>query len=98
MAARTTRSMFQLPLDAIRLGIEAQSVIALRLMKVAVGGAPAQKEIGLMLTEKAQAAFDVQMEMGLSALAGKAHLAPARTVALYRRRVRANQRRLTKEL
>lgn len=95
--ARRTRSLFQLPLDAVRLGIEAQSVIALRMMKVAVGGAAAQREINLMVSEKTRALVDTQLEVGLSALAGQAHLAPARTVALYRRRVRANQRRLAKE-
>jgi hypothetical protein len=96
--ARRTRSLFQLPLDAMRLGIEAQSVIALRMMKMATGGAAAQREISLMVSEKTRAAVDVQLAVGLSALSGKAHLAPARTVALYRRRVRANQRRLTKGL
>jgi hypothetical protein len=96
--ARRTRSLFQLPLDAMRLGIEAQSVIALRMMKVAAGGPAAQREINLMVAEKTRAAVDVQLEAGLSVLSGKAHLAPARTVALYRRRVRANQRRLTKGL
>ena len=38
--------------DAIMLGLEAQSVIGLRLMKAAMGGEAAQREAALMVTEK----------------------------------------------
>ena len=85
-----------LTLDAMRLGMEAQSVIGLRMAKAAWGGAAAQDEVELMVSEKAKAAIDAQMVMASSMMAGQGHLGPARAMALYRRRVLANQRRLLK--
>ena len=85
-----------LTLDAMRLGMEAQSVIGLRMAKAAWGGTAAQDEAELMLSEKAKAAVDAQMVFATSLLSGQGHLAPARAMALYRRRVQANQRRLLK--
>jgi hypothetical protein len=80
--------------DAIRLGFAAQSVIALRVAKVALGGTAAGEEAQRMVVEKAQAAIEVQALMTQSLIAGEAHLAPARVLGLYRRRVEANRRRL----
>jgi hypothetical protein len=85
-----------LSMDALRLGFESQSVIGLRMAKAAWGGPAAQDEARLMVTEKAQAAVDAQFVLAKSLLSGEGHLAPARAMALYRRRVRANQRRLSK--
>ena len=48
-----------------------------------------------MFNEKAQTAIDAHILVTRSVLEGEAHLAPARTVALYRERVQSNQRRLT---
>jgi hypothetical protein len=47
-----------------------------------------------MVSEKAQAVLDAQVVLATSVMSGQGHLAPARAVALYRRRVKANQRRL----
>jgi len=85
-----------LSMDAMRLGMESQTVIGLRLVKAAWGGQAAQKEAGLMVSEKAQAAIDAQMLVTRSVLSGQGHLAPARALALYRRRVKANRRRLSR--
>ncbi|MEO8925890.1 MAG: hypothetical protein ABI306_01890, partial [Caulobacteraceae bacterium] len=87
---------FALSMDAMRLGMEAQSVIGLRMAKAAWGGAAAQDEAQLMVSEKAQAAIDAQVVMATSLMSGEGHLGPARALALYRRRVKANQRRLLK--
>ncbi len=87
---------FTLSRDAMLLGLESQTVIGLRLMKAAMGGEAAQREATLMVTEKAQAVVDAQMVLARSALAGQPHLGPGRALALYRRRVQANQRRLGK--
>ena len=87
-------SWFQLSWDMMQLGVEAQSVIALRTMKMATGGAGASEEINLMISEKVQAAMDAQCELTTAAMAGRTD-GPAKAVALYRRRVRANQKRLT---
>jgi hypothetical protein len=95
MAARRI-PWFSLSMDAMSLGFEAQSVIGMRLVKAAWGGANAQKEAHLMISEKTQAAVDAQMVLARSVLVGEGHLGPARAMALYRRRVKANQRRLHK--
>ena len=81
--------------DAAMMGLEAQQVIALRMWKAASGGVAAVAEAERMVTEKAQAAIDAQRILATSALAGAPHLGPERAVALYRRRVRANRRRLS---
>ncbi|MEO8115871.1 MAG: hypothetical protein ABI655_15890 [Phenylobacterium sp.] len=86
-----------LALNTWRLGTEAQSVVTLRLMKMAMGGAGAITEAELMVREKMEAGAKVQQQLAMSAITGQApHRGPARAVALYRRKVRANQRRLTK--
>ncbi len=82
--------------DAVRLGLEAQSVIGLRVVKAAFGGPAAQAEAHLMIAEKTQTALDAHFLFARSLIAGQAHLAPARALSLYRRRVQANQRRLTR--
>jgi hypothetical protein len=94
--ARTTNPWFDLSVDMARLGFEAAGVIGLRTMQATLGAADVQKEATLMVTEKAKAAWDAQFVIARSLLAGQAHLAPHRTVALYRRRVQANRRRLSK--
>lgn len=88
-------SWFGLSVAAMQLGFEAQTVIALRMMKMAAGGAAAETEARRMVSEKAEAAMDAQLHMGMSAMAGRPDLAPARAIAVYRRRVRANRRRLS---
>jgi hypothetical protein len=42
------------------------------------------------------AALEANLVVAESLVAGEAHLAPARTLALYRSRVRANRARLAK--
>jgi hypothetical protein len=93
--ARRGPSWFDLSTSAMQLGLEAQSVIALRMMKLAAGGAAAEAEFSRMVSEKTEAALDAQVEIGKSAISGRLDLAPGRAIALYRRRVRANRRRLS---
>jgi hypothetical protein len=85
-----------LPLDAARLTYEASQVIGLRLALAARGGPDVHLEVTRMLSEKAQAAMDVQMVFARSFISGEGHLAAPRAVALYRDRVRANHHRLTR--
>ena len=82
--------------DSIRLGLEAQDVIGLRLLKAAWGGFDAGEEAIRMVMEKGQAAWDANCLITKSLIAGEGHLAPARALTLYRRRVQANHRRLAK--
>lgn len=81
-------SWWKLGMDATLLAIESQQVIALRLAKLATGGAAAQAEAQHMVTEKIMAAQEAAL---LIATGGST----AGVVAGYRRKVRANARRLS---
>jgi len=87
----------QLAADSLRLSFEAQDVIGLRMAKAASGDFDAGQEAFLMVAEKGQAVWDATFLVTRSVIAGEGHLAPARAVTMYRRRVRANQRRLTRK-
>lgn len=83
--------------DSLDLAIESQAVIGLRLARAASGRFDACDEAVRMVVEKAFAAWDMAMVVGESLIQGEPHLAATRTVALYRKRVQANQRRLAQE-
>ena len=91
-----TQLWLNLATDATRLFFEAQGVIGLRLAGASRGDLEAGAEAWLMCVEKGQAAWDAQCVVLTSLAAGEGHLAPARAIELYRRRIRANHRRLTK--
>lgn len=82
-------------MDSWRLGAEAASVIGLRSMKLASGGAAAGAEAELMVREKLQAGMALQTMALTGALGGTPHSAAAKTIAHLRRKVRANRRRLS---
>ncbi len=74
--------------QATLLALEANSVIGLRLMKIAYGGFDAAHEVNLMVQEKVDAAAEA-----VSTLAGGGSV---ETVLLgYRRRVAFNAQRLS---
>jgi len=97
MSRRHYNPWIALGADMARLGVESSGVIGLRMMQAALGAPGAQAEAVLMVSEKAKAAVDAQFLLARSVMAGQAHLAPSRAVALYRRRVQANRRRLTRK-
>ncbi len=82
-------SWFRLGMDATMLAVESQQVIGLRLMKLSAGGAGGQAEAQRMITEKVLAA-------GEAALMVASGASTAKVIAGYRRKVRANARRLSK--
>lgn len=75
------------------LAMEAQQVIALRLARLAGGGAVARREATRMVTEKAAALVESQ---GRLMRATSPESGVKSVLSLYRRRVRANRRRLSK--
>src|SRR5271156_3466495 len=75
------------------LAIEAQQVIALRILKMAMGGPNLPQEAALMVSEKLETMAEGSQMMATAALVGK-HDGPKKVVRLYRRKVRANRRRL----
>ena len=87
---------FDLAFDSMRLGAEVQTVIALRMMKLAAGGPGVDAETRRMVSEKVGAAMELGTKATISAMTGGAPVSPAHAVAHYRRKVRANTRRLLK--
>lgn len=73
---------------AAMLALEANRVVALRLMKLASGGRRARAEASWMAAEKMGEA----MVAGATLMAGGS---AAKVIARYRRRVRSNARRLS---
>lgn len=71
------------------LGFEAQMVIAKRMAVLAAGGPKANREAQRMVTEKVAAAGEAMAQIATGASQGK-------VVNGYRRKVRANIRRLSK--
>ena len=82
--------------DAWRLGLEASAVIGMRSARIAFGDAGAQAEAELMVREKVNAALDLQKLALTGGLGGSPASATARVLSHYRRKVRANKRRLEK--
>lgn len=83
------RNWFQLTVQASLLTLEAQQVTGLRMIKLSAGGGAASREARKMVDEKILA-FG---EAGLKAARGAA---PLTLISGYRRKVRANRRRLSK--
>ena len=81
--------MFKFWYGAAMLSFEAQQVIGLRMMKLAMGGTKAQTEANRMMTEKVTEAIAVAATL-MSGGSGHA------VVAQVRRRVRSNSRRLSR--
>ena len=90
---------FSLAIKTGQLAMESQSVIALRLMRIAGGGNTAQSEIQTMFSEKAAAFSDAQFAMTRGLLRNTDQAVTARRVlAIYQKRVNANSRRLSRTL
>lgn len=71
-------------------------MVGLRLMKIAAGGPEADKEARRMVSEKVAAGLSLQTKAMSGALGLSPPAIAAHTLAHYRRKVRANRRRLSK--
>jgi hypothetical protein len=90
-------SWVALSFEAARLGWEAQSVIALRLMRLATGGVSGRSEAGLMVTEKVLALAEAQSAIATVAIqGGNGQDAARKVVRVYKKRVRGNKPRLSR--
>ena len=78
------------------LGAEAATVMALRSMKIAAGGPAAETEAKRMVSEKVEAAQALQLKAMTGALGFTAPSVVGQSIKHYRRKVRANRRRLAK--
>ncbi len=89
-------SMTRLFADAMKMGFDANQVIATRLMRMATGAVDSKRESKLMVTEKLEAAAEATMAAATSIATGQPHRAPGRALSAYNKRVKRNLRRLTK--
>jgi hypothetical protein len=80
--------------EAMSFAIACQQVIALRLFRMALGGAAAKREARRMVSEKAAAAVRAQFAAAQALPGGGLSGAAAAAKAVYRKAVRANGRRL----
>jgi hypothetical protein len=84
-----SRNWMRLTHDAVMLGLEAQRVIGLRLIKLSGGGPAAQAEALRMVSEKTAALAEAGLTLARGGSAG-------RVIRRYRTHVRSNKRRLLK--
>jgi hypothetical protein len=80
--------------DLWSLTVEASHVIALRTFAIAAGGAHATVEVDRMIGEKMTALWALQSLFVTGALGFHTPTIAAKSVAHYRKAVRANRRRL----
>jgi hypothetical protein len=78
---RYSNPWFKLGMDAMALGMEASTVIGLRTMKIAAGGSAAATESERMVSEKIDAAMDLQTMAMTGALGLTAPRIASKTLA-----------------
>jgi hypothetical protein len=93
--AQIWKSWLVLSSQAAWLTGEAQTVVALRLMRLAQGGAFTQTEAQRMVAEKGAAMTEAQVAAA-AIMGGGGHRVARKVLGVYRKRVRGNRRRLTK--
>jgi hypothetical protein len=80
-----------------QMGIEAQNVIALRMLRLASGGARMETEASRIVTEKTTAAAEAQAVAAVAAFGGRPpHVVANKALRVVKKRVRANKRRLSR--
>jgi hypothetical protein len=81
----------------MELGFEAQSVIALHMMRFTAGGARGQSEARRMIIEKVTAGIEAQAVAAYALASGhKDTVIASKVLRVLKRRVRANKRRLSR--
>jgi hypothetical protein len=71
-------------------------MIALRLMRLAGGGAAGVKEARLMVTDKMAALTEAQLAAAATFLTGDGHKIPDKILQVFKKRIRANKGRLSR--
>jgi|SwirhisoilCB1_FD_contig_31_11270234_length_546_multi_2_in_0_out_0_1 hypothetical protein len=90
------KSFWQAWFDAGKFAIDTQTVMALRMARLATGKKGTDIELRRMFSEKMSAFSEAQMAMAFAMLRGASpNVMMARVHSPYRRRVHANRRRLS---
>ena len=71
-------------------------LLGLRLARLAGGGTAGIAEANLMVAEKMVALTEAQLAAAISVFTGNGHHAGGKMLQVFRRRVRANKRRLSR--
>ena len=71
-------------------------MIALRLLRLAGGGAAAVKEARLMVTDKMAALTEAQLAAAATFLTGDGQKTADKILQVFKKRIRANKRRLSR--
>ena len=80
-----------------QMSAEAQSVIALRMVRLAAGGGRMEAEAARAVTEKVIAAAQAQVAAAVAAIGGRPQYVVAnKALKVVSNRVRANKRRLSR--
>jgi hypothetical protein len=96
MVNRELNPWVVLTMRAFQLSWEAQSVIALRMLRLASGDVRGQAELNRMVVEKITAAAEAQVAAAAASRNGhKDHVVAGKALSVYKKRVRANRRRLS---
>lgn len=95
MRAKTDGAWLKVAMDAWWLGAESAYVAGLRMGRMATGSLPVVAETQLMITEKVQAAMELQTDAVFGVLGSTPLAASRRALGHYRRKVSANRRRLS---
>jgi hypothetical protein len=94
---RMLNPLFALSFQAARFGLEMQSIMALRLMRLMGGGASAWSETRRSVSEKMAALAEAQTSATTVSINNGNDPKVGKTVSsVYKKRGRANERRLSK--
>jgi hypothetical protein len=83
-----------LTFQTAQLGLDAQRVVALRLMRLSGGGAAGATEARLMVADKMAALTEAQFAAAAAVLTGDSHKLANKVLRVFKKRVRANRNRL----
>ena len=87
-----------LTVKAMQVGLDAQNVIFLRMMRLSAGGARGQSEARRMVSEKISASAEAQAAAVSGIIADRNEAVVAgQVIRGLQKRVRANKRRLSRE-
>ncbi len=95
IGGKTYSAWMKAGFDMWMLGAEASTVMALRMTRIAAGGSTGAAEAELMVREKVRAAIELQTRLMIGGLGATALSGTQGTLKHYRRKVSANNRRLT---
>ena len=83
-----------LTFQTAQLGLDAQRVVALRLMRLSGGGAAGATEARRMVADKMAALSEAQFAAAAAVLTGDSHKLANKVLRVFKKRVRANRNRL----